>query len=337
MNLFECERWTRRYSGLKITVVGDFCLDRYFDINPALSEVSIETGLLVYNIGSIRCYAGAAGTIVNNLVALGCAKVWPIGFSGDDAEGWALRRALNSLQAVDLAHFETTPEVKTFTYSKPLIIHPGRAPEELNRLDIKNWSPTPQALQNRLASSLEIAAEASDAIIVLDQVDAMGTGVITRPVLEALEKIGQNQPKLLILGDSRRSLANWPPIVVKMNARELGLIMGSPVESIEEVQSAVETLANRNQRIAFVTLAERGIVGGHPGMKAIHVPSRPVRGPIDIVGAGDSVTANLTMALASGAELGEAMELAMAAASHVIHQLGTTGTATVADLRASFS
>ncbi len=54
-----------------------------------------------------------------------------------------------------------------------------------------------------------------------------------------------------------------------------------------------------------------------------------MRGEIDIVGAGDAVGANLTAALASGAALGEAMELAMAAASHVIHQLGTTGTATV--------
>jgi len=58
-----------------------------------------------------------------------------------------------------------------------------------------------------------------------------------------------------------------------------------------------------------------------------------VRGPIDIVGAGDSVTANLTLALAAGASLREAMELAMAAASIVIHQLGTTGTADVAQLR----
>ena len=57
-----------------------------------------------------------------------------------------------------------------------------------------------------------------------------------------------------------------------------------------------------------------------------------MRGPIDIVGAGDSVTANLAAARAGGADLGEAMELAMAAASLVIHQLGTTGTASVAQI-----
>jgi bifunctional ADP-heptose synthase (sugar kinase/adenylyltransferase) len=60
----------------------------------------------------------------------------------------------------------------------------------------------------------------------------------------------------------------------------------------------------------------------------VHVPALPVRGPIDIVGAGDTVTATLTLALAAGAELREAMELAQAAASVVVHQLGTTGVAT---------
>ena len=64
-----------------------------------------------------------------------------------------------------------------------------------------------------------------------------------------------------------------------------------------------------------------------------HVPSLPLRGPIDIVGAGDSVTANLTVALAAGAGLREALELANAGASIVVHQLGTTGTATPAQIR----
>ena len=58
-----------------------------------------------------------------------------------------------------------------------------------------------------------------------------------------------------------------------------------------------------------------------------------MRGEIDIVGAGDAVTANLTTALAAGASLTEALELANAAASIVIHQLGTTGTASPDQIR----
>ena len=80
-------------------------------------------------------------------------------------------------------------------------------------------------------------------------------------------------------------------------------------------------------------MAERGIVGDLPDGQIEHMPAVPVRGPIDIVGAGDAVTANLTVALAAGATLRETLELANAAASIVVHQLGTTGTAAVAQLR----
>ncbi len=336
MNRSDCEVWTSKYAGLRIAVVGDFCLDRYFDIDPSKTEVSLETGLPVHNLTGIRCFAGAAGTIVNNLAALGAAKIWPIGLSGDDAEGWALRRALGKLPGVDLTHFTTSGEVHTFTYSKPLVHRAGQPPEELSRLDLKNERPTPESLREKLTTALHAALAWSDAVIVLDQVDLAGTGVVTPDLLAALGQWIQQHPGTVVIGDSRRSLAGWPSMVFKMNARELGLLSGQPVDSLEHVQSAVESLAQRNRQAAFVTLAERGIVGALPDFPSVHVDARPVRGPIDIVGAGDSVTANLAMAMAAGLPLRESMEMAMAAASHVIHQLGTTGTASVADLRAAF-
>ena len=83
----------------------------------------------------------------------------------------------------------------------------------------------------------------------------------------------------------------------------------------------------------FVTLSERGIVGAAPTGEVEHVPALPVRGEIDIVGAGDAVTANLAAALAAEATLCEALEIANAAASIVIHQLGTTGTASVGQIQ----
>jgi hypothetical protein len=73
---------TSRYSDLRIAVLGDFCLDRYFEIDPAKAEKSIETGLTVYNVVNVRCQPGAAGTILNNLVALGIGHLPAIGFAG---------------------------------------------------------------------------------------------------------------------------------------------------------------------------------------------------------------------------------------------------------------
>src|SRR4051812_10507306 len=94
-----------RYAQLRIAVIGDFCLDRYLEIDPARAETSIETSLPVYNVTNVRAQPGAAGTILNNLVALGVGKIIPVGFCGEDGEGYELLRALRSLPGVDAGHF----------------------------------------------------------------------------------------------------------------------------------------------------------------------------------------------------------------------------------------
>src|SRR5438270_5686228 len=83
-----------RYSGLRVAVVGDFCLDRYLEIDPSRHETSIETGLPVHNVVRVRAQPGGAGTILNNLVALGVGRIVAVGFCGDDGEGFELRRGL---------------------------------------------------------------------------------------------------------------------------------------------------------------------------------------------------------------------------------------------------
>ncbi len=128
---------------MSIAVLGDFCLDRYLEIDPAKTEVSLETGLPVHNVVNVRAQPGGAGTIVNNLAALGVGTIFPIGFAGDDGEGFELWHALERRPGVRLTHFVQTAHRRTFTYCKPLVIAPDKPPVELNRLDLKNWTPTP--------------------------------------------------------------------------------------------------------------------------------------------------------------------------------------------------
>jgi len=333
MNQLRFEQITSRYPTLRLAVIGDFCLDRYFDIDPGRAETSIETGLPVHNVVGTRCQPGAAGTILNNLVALGVGTLWPVGFSGDDAEGWELSRALRAKPGVQLDRFVTTPERKTFTYTKPLLHRPGQPPEELSRLDQKNWTATPDSVSARLVEAVQSIAAQADAVIVMDQVDLAGTGGVTAAVLRAVSEVAQARPGLPIIADSRRGLGGFPPVIFKMNAAELAALLGIPAEaSVEAIRAQAAVLARRNGRPVFITLSERGIVGAAADGETWHVPCFPIRGPIDIVGAGDSVTANLAAALAAGATIPEALELAMAGANVVIHQLGTTGTASVAQI-----
>ncbi len=333
MNRERFEEITREFERLRLGVIGDFCLDRYLEIDPARAEISIETGLPVHNVVRVRSQPGAAGTILNNLVALGVGEIWPVGFCGNDGEGYELLEALKAMRDVQAGHFLQTPARRTFTYCKPLVLEPGRAPRELSRLDSKNWSPTPETVRRALNDAFEMVSKRAHALILMDQVDVAETGVVTEDLLEAVKLQATARPEILMLADSRRSLKNWPPVAFKMNERELAALTGKIFSELSAVLAATSALARQQTRPVFVTLAERGIVGADAGGHAEHVPAFPVHGEIDIVGAGDAVTANLTAALAAGATLREALELAMAAASVVIHQLGTTGTATLKDLQ----
>jgi rfaE bifunctional protein kinase chain/domain len=328
------EAITRQYPRLRVAIVGDFCLDRYLEIDPARTETSIETSLPVYNVTKVRAQPGGAGTVLNNLSALGVSTLYPMGFAGEDGEGYELCRALAAQPGVRLDYFLQTSDRHTFTYCKPLVMELGKSPRELNRLDQKNWTPTPLALAGRLSAAVTSVANEVDALVLLGQVDEPETGVLTAGVLATLSTIARAKPARLILADNRHSLRGFPPVVLKMNAAELAALTGTQSYSaVTDIAAAAVGLARRNGRPVFVTLAERGIVGASPDGQAEHLPALTVRGEIDIVGAGDAVSANLTTALAAGATVREAMELANLAASIVVHQLGTTGSASVAQLR----
>lgn len=325
---------TEKYAKLRVAVVGDFCLDRYLEIDPDKKETSLETGLPVHNVVRVRAQPGGAGTILNNLVALGIGTVYPVGFAGNDGEGFELGRALRAHESAKLDYFLNTSQRRTFTYCKPLLLQKGKASVELNRLDLKNWTPTPAVVQGRLADALIDLIPLVDELIVLDQTPIPGTGVVTKRVLEALGKFATTRLDLNVFADSRRGFTNYPRVALKINHAELTAQMGAKENmGTKEICQLAAELARKQGKPVIVTLAERGILGASPDGSVEHVPALPVRGPIDIVGAGDAVMANLAVALAAGATLREALEIANAAASVVIHQFGTTGTAAVSQIR----
>ena len=285
-------------------------------------------------MANVRSQPGGCGTILNNLSALGVGTVFPVGFAGEDGEGYELMRSLGQVGCVDLEHFFQTPERRTFSYTKPMMMEAGKSPRELNRLDFKNWSPTAESVQERTVLSLNALAKWVDVMVLLEQVDEADTGVLAGGVLDALGQIRRDNPDLLILADSRRGLGHFPSVGLKMNREEFVVLTGeSTYMPLAELCEAIGRLAAERGQAVFVSLSEEGIAGAKPGEAPEHVPCLPLWGEIDIVGAGDAVMANLAMALAGGAAIVEAMKFAMAAASVVVHQLGTTGTANLGEIR----
>src|SRR5260221_6179615 len=173
---------------LSIALVGDLFLDKYLDLDAALTEVSVETGLDAYQIARVRCYPGAGGTVLNNLRALGVGTLHAVTAIGDEGEGYELLRALRDQQvstdAVVIRSDRMTP-----TYTKPMLSQPQGVARELNRLDIKNRSAAPADQDQQVISKLDELIPRVTAVIIADQVTERNHGVITDAVREHLAQL----------------------------------------------------------------------------------------------------------------------------------------------------
>lgn len=321
------ERVLATIPGRTVGVLGDLFLDRYLDIDPALNEPSVETGLTAYQVVKVRSYPGAAGTVINNLAALGVGRIYPIACIGDDGEGYELRQALRALPAVEQGGIIPSEARRTPTYTKPML---GK--EELNRLDIKNRTPTPKGIQERIIELLDEAWPQLDALLVLDQVSEPDCGVVTARVREHLAKLAQEEPSKFVLADSREQIGKFRNVCVKPNQNEcLALISNAEPNDLDH---ASVQLTHRANCTVFCTDGPRGITIFSNQKKDAYVPAYPVSGPIDICGAGDSCSAGIACSCVSGLTHEQAAAFGNLVASITIQQLGVTGTAPPEKVRA---
>jgi sugar/nucleoside kinase (ribokinase family) len=214
----------------------------------------------------------------------------PVTAIGDDGHGFDLRRELAKLP-VDPSFIVKDEQRLTPTYTKPMRADHQGLWRELNRLDVRTRAPLSPPAEARLLTLLDQAVQQADGVIV-------------------------------------RRLGDFAFGVLKGNRSEAVAAAGLNAGDPAAVEKAAELLARRTGRAVFITQAEQGVLFKPPAGPCERAPAIPVPGPIDIVGAGDSVTASLTASLLSGAELREAAEIASLVASITIQQLGTTGVAT---------
>ena len=140
MQLERLQSLLSQFPRRRIAVLGDFFLDKYLEVDPALAEPSLETGRVAHQVVGIRRSPGAAGTVVNNLAALGAGQLHAVGAIGDDGEAFDVCRGLNRLGCSTDALLRC-PELLTPTYLKPCDFNvPGLAGEH-SRYDTKNRVP----------------------------------------------------------------------------------------------------------------------------------------------------------------------------------------------------
>lgn len=353
----------------KIAVIGDFCLDKYLFLSPELNEISVETGKTAFQIRARRVFAGAGGTVANNLRALGAATSC-FGIVGDDGDGFELLKALRGIGA-DVSGMVASPEVLTSTYVKPTNPDGRGGWIESNRFDVRNPGPFPASAVDALKENFRRRAAEFDAVVVLEQFPPGSETTFSPDFRAFLADVARATPDVFFLCDSRFFAESYRETLVKCNANELldvfatarGADRKRETTLSDDAESNVAALceagvwlAKRNGR---PVLATRGALGSllfdvAPSSQTAQtadsspfsqtaeiavfaVPPRPVEPPFDICGAGDATNAGFVFARSLGFSLVESAFLAGVVSSITIKQIGVTGTATVEQLVAALT
>jgi len=324
LTLRRLEKILEAFPDITMGVLGDYFLDYYLVLDRELSEASLETGLEAYQATSVRKSPGAAGTVASILRSLDC-KVKAIGIKGNDGNGFELQKGLD-LIGVDVGGLLTFEDKFTPTYMKPLLFENGQE-SEISRIDIKNHQPQTIEDQEKIKQCLSSMIKSIDGLIILDQVQEENCGVVTDQVLNAIGRLGIEYPSKMIIADSREHGSRFRNVLVKCNLDEANKALIIPPPPDLEVCQIGKLLFDQVGKPVFITLGVDGILCQNKDGGCL-IPSLKVDGPIDIVGAGDSVMAAVAASLCSGANCTEAASIGMITASIIIQQIGTTGIAT---------
>jgi rfaE bifunctional protein kinase chain/domain len=317
-------------SDMRVIVFGDYFLDNYLTLDRNLSETSLETGLEAYQVVETRKYPGVSGVVAANMRSLG-VNVLALGLYGDDGNGYDLRKKLVE-NGVDIRGFIEIPGYATPTYHKPMLREADGQEHELNRMDVKPRLPLTPLLEDQLIYRMNCLLPEADGLLVVDQSKAENCGVISDRIRKEVGQQAAANAHKVFTADSRNYLGLFTSVILKANLSEAiraaGLEMKPGESTAACAQRCGQTLFARTNRPVIITLGSEGIfLIEDINQAGMIIPAIPVKGPVDIVGAGDSVNASAGSALCAGATLEEACFLANLVASVVIQQIGVTGTA----------
>jgi D-glycero-beta-D-manno-heptose-7-phosphate kinase len=302
----------------EVVVVGDYVADEY--VYGETDRVSREAPVLIVRYESSELKAGGAGNAAQNLAALG-AKVRAVGLVGDDALGTALLDEL-SARGVDVGGMQRVRGRPT--EAKTRILAGGRSTrrQQMLRLD-RAPPPVPATVERKLVKELERAARRSTGVLASDY----GSGALGAVAIEALRRVKRAGVPVCV--DSRYNLRAFAGLtMVKPNENELEAASGVSLAQPGGVEKAARALLRKVAcEILLVTRGRNGMSVFRPGMAPAHIAAHGSRDAVDVTGAGDTVAATFTAALAAGADPVSAARLANVAGALVVQK---PGTATVA-------
>jgi len=309
-------RLIARFRRVRVLVAGDLVADEF--IYGQVDRVSREAPVLILKYNATEIVPGGAGNAASNAAALG-ARVSIVGVVGRDDAGarlWSALPASADRRGVIRASGHVTP-VKTRILAGG--VHSAK--QQVVRIDRPGSAASP-AVARRVETALAVAIRGADAVILSDY----GAGLVTPARWKrALAASGVKRPPVVLV-DSRYGLADYTGLTAcTPNEAEVEALFGIRINEDRAVleRAGRALLAQLGCRAVLVTRGSRGMALFEAGRPTDHIPIVGSDEVADVTGAGDTVIATFTLAVAAGAQFPVAARLANYAGGLVVMKRGT--------------
>jgi rfaE bifunctional protein kinase chain/domain len=304
-----------RFAGVRIVVLGDVLADEF--VYGRVARVSREAPVLILEYDSTEILPGGAGNAANNAAALG-GQVTLVGLAGRDEAGRrlvaALPRRVASDRLVRPADYRTPVKTRILAGG----IHSAK--QQVVRID-RRTEPVGDRDRRLVERAAAAAVRSADAVLVSDY----GSGLVAPPFVSRLAR-QLRAKRVPVLVDSRYALTKYSRLTAcTPNESEVEQVLGVRIEDRPRVlERAGRTLLTRTRMNAvLITRGSRGMALFEPDKPTVHIPIFGSDQIADVTGAGDTVMATMTLALAAGASFEEAARLANYAGGLVVMKRGT--------------
>ena len=304
------------FEGRRVAVFGDLIVDEF--IYGEIARVSREAPVLILNYNATEIVPGGAGNAAANVAALGGAPVIA-GVVGRDEQG---RRLLEGLKRRRAEHSAVVRAARYLTPTKTRILAGGihSAKQQVVRIDRAASAAIAPRDVAAVESRLLRAVGRCDALLVSDY----GTGLVTPRIVAAARQRMKGQRPTLV--DSRYSLLKFRGMTTcTPNESEVEQLFGIRIGENTRVleRAGRELLARTHAQAVLVTRGSRGMALFERERPTANIPIYGSDQIADVTGAGDTVIATMTLALAAGGTFEEAARLANYAGGNVVMKRGT--------------
>lgn len=304
----------------KILVIGDLALDEM--VYGDTERISREAPVLILQHTHTKFILGGASNAAHNVSEINGGKVSVIGIIGDDYQANDLKNAFKEAN-IDCSSLIVDKCRKTITKTRISGSCSHSITQQIVRIDRQTNAPISKETEAKMITEIEKLVPLHDAVILSDY----HIGTLTDNVIKAVVDIAKKYDKKVIV-DAQRDLGRYKGITsMTPNLPDTQKYVGLYLNNKEDFLKAGNRLLNETGADAIlITCGADGMVVVEPENKYTHIPVFNKAEVFDVTGAGDTVTAVYTLALAAGAEPVYAAIIGNIAAGVVVKQFGCATT-----------